>query len=120
LYPPHYLEHAASLLDERGDACVAVCAANPPADNGLRAFLTVWYKVVLGRLLPWQYHTSGACHCFRLSALRAAGGYDARRWPCVLKDHELMNCVLQLGSQAYDWALWCVPSKRPADRSGVR
>jgi glycosyltransferase involved in cell wall biosynthesis len=119
-YPPHYLEHAAGLFDARGAACVAVCAANPEADSGLRAHLTVWYKVLLGRVLPWQNHTSGACHCFRLSALRAAGGYDARRWPYVLKDHELMNRVLQLGSQTYDRALWCVPSKRRRNRSGVR
>jgi glycosyltransferase involved in cell wall biosynthesis len=119
-YPPHYLEQAASLFDARGDACVAVCAANPAAQSGLRARLTVGYKVLLGRLLPWRNHTSGACHCFRLRALRAAGGYDARRWPYVLKDHELMNRVLQFGSQAYDWTFWCVPSARRQNRAGVR
>lgn len=119
-YPPHYLARAATLFDARGLGCVAVAAANPPAAAGLRARLTVWRKVTVARLLWWQNHTSGACQCFRLDALRTAGGYDGRLWPYVLKDHELMSRVLRLGTQVYDRELWCVPSQRRQDRSGVR
>lgn len=119
-YPPHYLARAAALFDERGRGCVAVAACNPSAATGLRARLTVWHKLAAAWLMPRQNHTAGGCHCFRLSTLRAAGGYDARLWPYVLKDHELMNRVLQLGFQVYDRALWCVPSPRRRDRSRVR
>jgi glycosyltransferase involved in cell wall biosynthesis len=119
-YPPHYLERAAQVFDARGRGCVAVAACNPSAEDGLRKQLTILHRLVVSRLLPWQNHTSGACQSFRLPALRAAGGYDARLWPYVLKDHELMNRVLRRGTQAYDRALWCVPSARRRDRSGVR
>lgn len=119
-YPPQYLETAAALFDARGPGCVAVAACNPPAAQGWRSRLAIWHKFLAARLLSWQNHTSGACHCFRLDALRRAGGYDARLWPYVLKDHELMNRVLRQGSQAYDLGLWCVPSDRRRDRGGVR
>lgn len=119
-YPPHYLERAAQVFDARGRGCVVVAAANPSADQGIAKQLTILHRLIVSRLMSRQNHTSGACQSFRLSALRAAGGYDARLWPYVLKDHELMNRVLRLGSQAYDGALWCVPSARRRDRSGVR
>ena len=119
-YPPEYLARAAALFDRHGPGCVAVAACNPPVAHGWPARRAIWHKVLAARLLPWQNHTSGACHCFRLDALRRAGGYDAQRWPYVLKDHELMNRVLRQGRQAYDRGLWCVPSDRRADRGGVR
>ncbi|MBV1690545.1 glycosyltransferase family 2 protein [Novosphingobium sp. G106] len=119
-YPPHYLERAGQVFGARGQRCVAVAACNPSADRGLGKRLTILHRLIVSQLLYWQNHTSGACQTFRLSALRAAGGYDGRLWPYVLKDHELMNRVLRLGTQAYDRALWCVPSARRHDRSGVR
>lgn len=119
-YPPHYLKRAAALFDARGPGCVAVAACNPPSARGIRARLAIHRQLLSAWLMPRQNHTSGACQSFRLAALRAAGGYDAERWPYVLKDHELMNRVLGLGAQAYDRALWCVPSPRRRDRSGVR
>ena len=119
-YPPHYLETAARLFDRQGEGCVAVAACNLPERPGLPRRMALWHKLTAARLMPRQNHTSGACHCFRLSALRCAGGYDARIWPYVLKDHELMNRVLALGKQAYHRDLWCVPSQRRVDRAGVR
>lgn len=119
-YPPHYLARAGALFDARGAGCVAVAACNPSAARGWRAWLTIMHRLIASRLWPRQNHTSGACHAFRLKTLRAAGGYDARLWPYVLKDHELMNRVLRLGFQAYDRDLWCVPSDRRRDRQGVR
>lgn len=119
-YPPHYLARAAEVFDMRGAGCVAVAACNPSAAEGLHARLAIAKQLAVARLLSWQNHTSGACQTFRLSALRAAGGYDAAFWPYVLKDHELMNRVLALGTQAYDRELWCVPSARRQDRTRVR
>ncbi len=119
-YPSHYLARAGELFDARGPRCVAVAACNLPARRGWRARRAMAHKLAAAWLLPWQNHTSGAGHCFRLAGLRAAGGYDAHLWPYVLKDHELMSRVLRLGTQAYDRQLWCLPSTRRKDRSGVR
>jgi glycosyltransferase involved in cell wall biosynthesis len=119
-YPPHYLESAERLFDAKGLGCVAVAACNLPEREGWRRRKAAWHKLSAAWIMPRQNHTSGACHCFRLDAVRAAGSYDAALWPYVLKDHELMHRVLRLGTQAYHRDLWCVPSERRRDRSGVR
>lgn len=120
-YPPHYLATAGRLFDARGDACVACCAWPVPETGGrLKRLARAAHRLGVARLLPRQNHVSGAGQSFRTTALRAAGGYDAALWPYVLKDHELMHRVLQLGSQAYAADLWCIPSERRADRRAVR
>ncbi|HKX79947.1 MAG TPA: glycosyltransferase family A protein [Novosphingobium sp.] len=120
-YPPHYLAQAEALFDTGGDTCVAAAALLlPDRHDGFHARLARWHKLGAMRFMPRQNHTSGAAQCFRLEALRAAGGYDAAIWPYVLKDHELLHRVLQIGSQACHPALWCVSSDRRASRKGVR
>lgn len=119
-YPPHYLAQAERLFDRHGPGCVAVVARDLPDGGGWRARLTAWRKLTSARLMPRQNHASGAGHCFRLEALRAAGGYDAALWPYVLKDHELIQRVLQHGSQRYHRNMWCLASTRRGNRSGVR
>jgi glycosyltransferase involved in cell wall biosynthesis len=117
-YPPHYLSTAEALLDAGGPHCVAAAAyLRADVEGRSRAGL---HRLLAARLMPRQNHTSGAAHCFRTHALRAAGGYDAAIWPYVLKDHELMHRVLKLGSQVYDPELWCVSSDRRRDRRAVR
>lgn len=120
-YPSYYLERAEALFDREGEACVAAAAyLLPEKTDGWRARLKAWHQLAAARAMPRQNHTSGAAHCFRLGALRAAGGYDARIWPFVIKDHELMNRVLRFGRQVYDKGLWCITSDRRACRKGVR
>lgn len=120
-YPPHYLQQAETLFDSHGPGCIAAAALLlPPSGRGLRTRLKRWHQLTAARLMPRQNHTSGAAQCFRLAALRRSGGYDARIWPYVLKDHELMHRVLLLGSQAYHPELWCTSSDRRTSRRGVR
>jgi glycosyltransferase involved in cell wall biosynthesis len=120
-YPPHYLREAERLFDARGAGCVATAAClKPEGASGLQVKMSLARRLLAARLMPRQNHTSGAAHCFRTAALREAGGYDARFWPYVLKDHELMHRVLKLGTQAYDPAFWCVTSARRGDRRRVR
>ncbi len=120
-YPPHYLERAGELFDAGGMDRVATAALLLPENpHGFRATLARWHKLGAARLMPRQNHTSGAGQCFRLNALRAAGGYDAAIWPYVLKDHEMMHRVLQLGTQAYDRDFWCISSDRRTSRRNVR
>lgn len=120
-YPPHYLAAAERLFDAGGKARVMVGAWLRP-DHGPpgRAARARLHRLAAARVWPRQNHTSGAGQCFRTAALRRAGGYDGARWPYVLKDHELAHRVLKLGGQAFSAELWCMPSSRRADRSGVR
>ena len=120
-YPPHYLTVAETLLDTGGESCVAASAWLRPERGGMVRTLGRQLHVRSAMtFLPRQNHTSGAAHCFRLAALRAAGGYDPLRWPFVLKDHELFHRVLQLGFQAHAADLWCISSDRRSDRRAVR
>ncbi|WP_066552343.1 glycosyltransferase family 2 protein [Croceicoccus bisphenolivorans] len=120
-YPPDYLQQAERLFDAGGQTCVAAAALLlPEPGNRWRTQRAIWHKYGALRLMPRQNHTSGAAQCFRLQALRAAGGYDPQIWPYVLKDHELMHRVLMLGTQACSKTFWCVSSDRRTSRRNVR
>lgn len=120
-YPPGYLEQATRLFDAGGPKTVAAAAILLPERGGpVATALARLHRRLALTLLPRQNHTSGAAQCFRTDDLKAAGGYDARIWPYVLKDHELMNRVLARGRQAHSPRFWCSSSDRRADRKGVR
>jgi glycosyltransferase involved in cell wall biosynthesis len=120
-YPPHYLAAAEATFDVGGERCVAASAWLRRDEGGrLRALASRLHRLSAAWLMPRQNHTSGAAHCFRTGAVLAAGGYDARIWPFVLKDHELMQRVLRQGDQRYHPELWCVSSGRRRNRRAVR
>ena len=120
-YPPDYLAAATRLFDKGGPARVMVGAWPRPDKGGRWRHATArLHRLTVARLLAKQNHTGGPGHAFRTEALMRAGGYDAARWPYVLKDHELAHRVLKLGEQAYSPDLWCSPSSRRADRRAVR
>lgn len=119
LYPPHYLAAAQRVL-ERPDCAVAGAYFVAPgaSENARRAKARAF--LAAARLLPRQCHTGGAGQTFRTQALRAAGGFDARRWSFVLEDHEIIHRVMAHGSMRYARDLWCVPSPRERDRDSIR
>ncbi len=127
LYPPHYLKTAAAVFDARRPSIVAVLAlydarAGGSARTGpwLKRLVYTHFVVVLAERY-YQAHAGGYAHCYRTAALKASGGYDARLWPFVIKDHELIHRVLRQGGIAYARDHWCSPSQRRADpRSNVR
>ncbi len=120
-YPQEYLERAERLFDRYGSGCVATSAyLLPEKQDGAWARWRAFHQLAAMTLLPLQNHTSGAGHCYRLKALRAAGSYDAKLWPYVVKDHELMHRLLLRGRQAFARDFWCVPSERRENRTGVR
>jgi len=120
-YPPYYLAAAEQVFATRGDLCVMANAwLRPEGASASRAKRARRHRLAVARLWPRQNHTSGAAQCFRTEALKRAGGYDAKRWPFVLKDHELAHRVLKLGHQAMDADLWCISSARRTSRTGVR
>lgn len=119
LYPSHYLAAAERALAEPGCVVAGAFFVAPDADdvaiadNG-RAMLRS------ARMLPRQCHTGGAGQAFETATLRAAGGFDARRWNYVLEDHEIIHRVMRHGSMRYARDLWCCPSPRPRDRASIR
>ncbi len=120
-YPPHYLTTATRMFDE-GDRHLVMVGAWPRTEAGGRIHHAAsrFHRLTVARLLARQNHTGGPGQAFRTNALRRAGGYDAARWPYVLKDHELAHRLLKLGRQAYSADLWYTPSPRRADRRAVR
>jgi len=122
LYPPHYLETATRRLDNAPAGTIGFIAHDTgPDPNALSERVGRWvYTHVMPRLLPAQAHGGGYAHLFRTAPYKASGGYSARLWPYVLKDHELVNRLRRQGSIRYAEDLWMQPSPRRADRRGVR
>ncbi len=121
-YPPHYLETAARLLvaarrGPRGMDIVTLLAlpANPEADPQVTAD-----RLRLARRYPTKCFTGGFGQIFRADVLRRVGSFDARLWPYVLMDHEIVHRMLKHGDCLYDANLWCVPDDRRSDRNAVR
>jgi len=121
IYPPDYLGKAAAVFAAEPQA-VAVFAhdsAGAPDSPGERLARRLRDGLLIG-LARGQTYAGGYAHLFRTEALNAAGGYAPQQWPYVLKDHELVNRVAKQGRFGRAPELWCLPSDRRADRSGVR
>ena len=118
-YPAGYLHEAERLLRQRRCVVAGAFYVAPDADDETieRAGRTMARR---SRLLPRQSHTGGAGQAFRTDALRAAGGFDAKRWNYVLEDHEIIHRVTAYGDMRYSERLWCAPLPRPRDRASIR
>lgn len=117
-YPPHYLAEAQAVL-ARGHAIAGAFFVGEGDDS--RTVARKGRKMAAtAALLPGQCHTGGAGQAFRTDALRAAGGFDPRRWGWVLEDHEVIHRVMQHGTMGYSRDLWCRPAPRPRDRASIR
>ncbi|GGB19125.1 hypothetical protein GCM10011380_05860 [Sphingomonas metalli] len=119
LYPRHYLAAAQRVLEQPGCAIAGAYYVAPDALDTERLARARTVRAA-ARLLPRQSHTGGAGQAFRTAALRAAGGFDARRWSLVLEDHEIVHRVLAFGTMRYAADLWCSPSPRERDRDSIR
>ena len=76
--------------------------------------------MALSRIFSRQGFVGGYGQVMRAEALRKAGGFSARHWNYVLLDHEILNRIFRYGHSLYHMDLWCVPSRRRADRRRVR
>jgi glycosyltransferase involved in cell wall biosynthesis len=122
LYPPAYLEIATRHLDAAPATTIGFIAHDTgPDPSSTSERVGRWlYSHIIPRLLQRQAHGGGYAHLFRTAPYKASGGYDARLWPYVLKDHELVNRLWKQGDIRYAEDLWIQPSPRRADRRGVR
>lgn len=118
IYPRYYLSRADELFRRGGDAMAAVLAFG--ASPSLRGRLARMKGAAVSAMMPTQAHSGGYGQSFRMSALRAAGGFDPARWPYCLMDHEIIHRMTRVGRLGYSYDHWCSPSARRANRQSVR
>ena len=121
IYPPDYLGKAGAVFaaDARAVAVFAHDSAGAP-DSPVERLVRRLRDALLIGVARGQTYAGGYAHLFRTEVLHAAGGYVPEQWPYVLKDHELVNRVARHGRFGRAPQLWCRPSDRRSDRSGVR
>ena len=119
-YPPHYVETCGRLA--AGAAAGVVCLMALPADDPRSASSRILRgaRVALSRVFSRQGFVGGYGQVMRAEALRKAGGFSTRHWNYVLLDHEILSRIFRYGHSLYHMDLWCVPSRRRADRGRVR
>ncbi|AMK22374.1 MULTISPECIES: glycosyltransferase [unclassified Sphingobium] len=118
-YPPDYVKRVIALFDSdpRAAAVMAIdlYAPQDTADSQQR----IAFILRKSRRFAAKCHAGGYAQAFRASALRAAGGFDATRWPYVLEDHEIVHRVMAHGRTVYHPGHVCFPSDRRASRKAV-
>lgn len=120
IYPPAYLETADRLFTEGGERVSAVIAAGVRDGASVGGLLARAKVAVAAALMPSQVHGGGYGQSFRMSALKAAGGFEPELWPYCLMDHEVMHRISKSGDIRHSFDHWCSPSPRRKDRSRVR
>lgn len=118
-YPPRYFELAQCLLERDRDAVAAMALGLTAPPDSVKGAFERWKGAFVGAVLARQCHTGGYGHIYRAEMLRRSGGYSPARWPYVQADHELVHQALKIGRCHYHRDLWCRPSARRTDRSGV-
>lgn len=119
IYPSHYLASAQKVLERPGCAIAGAyfVAREAGEEDRVARARTI---MTAAKILPKQSHTGGAGQTFNTAALRAAGGFDPKRWNYVLEDHEIIHRLMKYGTMHYATDLWCVPSPRERDRDSIR
>jgi len=118
-YPPDYMLRVLSLFKSHPNA-VAVMAIDVPDMPGTqKANARIRHVLSKARRYPDRCHAGGYAQAYSTRALRAAGGFDAVRWPWVLEDHEIIHRLHALGPSVYDANHVCITSTRRTDRRRV-
>ncbi len=120
-YPPHYLQKAEELaLRNSTTPVVALMALGVEKEKSEKRDAFIQDRLQLAQKLPGKCFTGGFGQIFRADILAQVGGYDAKIWPYVLMDHEIVHRLYAHGTGLYDSDFWCSPSERRTDRSAVR
>jgi glycosyltransferase involved in cell wall biosynthesis len=120
-YPPQYFALCERLFRDESPSTVALMAKDIYAPPDSLASRTVRYSYhALARWRSKMAFTGSFGQILRTDALRACGGYSADYWPYTMEDHELIHRLCKLGPTRTHPDLWCMPSTRRQDRSGIR
>lgn len=120
-YPPDYLTKAHTGYQGRKGSCVAaVMATNIKGPlSSFKSLFRIFKIQTLATLFSSECHAGGYAETFRTALFRKVGGFDPVRWPYVLEDHEIVECLLKVGRVRYPIGFWCLTSPRRADRCRV-
>ena len=116
IYPPHYVATLLAMFEDRPDASCAI--AFGLSEQGVGGWKHRKLRL-FASLLPRKCHSGGYGQTFHRAKLSDCGGFDARRWPFVLEDHEIVHRIARAGPILYHPDLYCFPSDRRSDRSAV-
>lgn len=119
LYPPNYVETILRLAAARPDAAMIMAIdlyAPADSDESRSRIAKILHRA---RRAPRKCFAGGYAQTFRTQWLRDAGGFDAKSWPYILEDHEVVSRVQRFGPSVYDSDLYCFPSTRRVDRSAM-
>lgn len=119
IYPPDYVKRVIALFANHGRAA-AVMAIDlyAPVDDA-ESRRRIAFIMRKARRFATKCHAGGYAQAFRTEALRAGGGFDTRRWPYVLEDHEIVHRIMRYGGAVYHPDHVCFPSDRRASRDPV-
>ncbi len=118
-YPPDYVANCLAMFTAHPEAAavMAIDLYHPAhSQAATRRIDRILRKV---RRFRNQCHAGGYGQSYRTEVLVAAGGFDLRRWPFVLEDHEIVHRVMRFGTVIYDPGHHCFPSQRRSDRRRV-
>lgn len=119
IYPPNYVEEILRLDAARPDAAMIMAIdLYAPADSD-ESRLRIAKILRRARRAPRKCFAGGYAQTFRTQWLRDAGGFDAKSWPYILEDHEVISRVQRFGPSTYGADLYCFPSTRRVDRSAM-
>jgi glycosyltransferase involved in cell wall biosynthesis len=119
IYPPGYVACIRRLFGE-DPAVATVLALDLYAPAGSAKSLRR-ANFILGKAQrrPGHCHAGAYAQAFRSAAFFAAGGFDPRRWPYLMEDHEIVHQVLRFGRARYAKEHFCFPADRRKNRSSA-
>ncbi|WP_150293149.1 glycosyltransferase [Sphingobium estronivorans] len=119
LYPRDYVGQIVALFRDHADAAAVMAIDLHAPESARRSRKRITFILRKSRRFAAKCHAGGYAQAFRTDALRAAGGFDAARWPYVLEDHEIVHRVMAHGRSVYHPAHICFPSDRRTSRTAV-
>ncbi|MGE0609378.1 MAG: glycosyltransferase family 2 protein [Pirellulales bacterium] len=120
-YPPQYFALCEEMFQRCSESTVALMARDIYAEpNAWSSRYLRYFYHALSLLKPKMAFTGSFGQILRTKSLQECGGYSADYWPYTMEDHELIHRLCKLGNTKTHPDLWCQPSTRRQDRSGIR
>jgi len=111
-YPPDYVKRIFELFAANENAAAVMAMDLYAPAQSVESQRRIEKIIRKSRVFSAKCHAGGYAQAFRTEILRRVGGFDVRRWPYVLEDHEIIARVMQYGSSIYCPKHYCFPAPR--------
>jgi glycosyltransferase involved in cell wall biosynthesis len=118
-YPPDYIARSLSLFAARPEAAAVMAIDLYAPSDAPESKWRIRRILDKCRHRPSCCHAGGCAQVYRTRSLKAAGGFDAARWPFILEDHEIAYRLLKTGPIVYDADFYCFPAPRRRNHRNV-